>query len=151
MNEEVERAFARAEAAAKELVEAISDLRVVLASVGVAIETNLTIEASLRGFLSRARERVFSATRPRGVMVDLEWTGWEKRDGCSVEIIRRTGTQCVSAGGDRYALATGKTIGRGRFGGRWCITEASLALVHAMPIGDTDAAKALKAHRTGAA
>lgn len=105
--------------------------------------------------LGKVRVDVAEARRPKGPAVTVEWTG-NNPNSVEAEVIRRTCTQVIVRrqgwGTANYKLSDGTPVKRGYsdYLGFWRIRESDLAKVRAMPEGENEVSRALKAITRGA-
>lgn len=108
--------------------------------------------------LKQCRLKLEHSRRPKGPMVSMEWVGFHANPEERREVLRRTAAYVVLYDWheERFALKDGEPVGgkkthasriRGFRTGvdRWRIRSEDLELIRAMPIGENDVSRALKA------
>lgn len=112
--------------------------------------------AKIAPSLAEVRQRVAEALRPKGPMVTLEWVSWHDREPMQAEVARRTEAWVFMSNGDKYSMKDGeppggKATSSTRIRGcrsrkdRWRISAADLDRIRAMPLGENEVSRALKA------
>lgn len=147
---DIESLITAAEAKARELQEAIAALNAATQEAyGFQSEWLKKHTAELLPVIARTRRDVAMAARPKGPPVVLSRTSYPRHEQRIVEAVRRTKTivhvRTTWMGERTFAVDSGFPYGPKADRCPWRIMEPCLDRIRAMPVGENDVSRALKA------